>query len=58
LKNLADRPEQASLVATLTRKLANHLRRTARQPDLLPSTDDVFPFLDEALKPRDVRPGD
>lgn len=55
MTNLADRPEHNSLVDELTRKLADHLRRTARQPGLLPHTDDNFALLDQALKPRDVR---
>ncbi len=57
LTNLAERPEHGPVVADLTGKLAEHLRRTARQPDLLPKGDDVFGFLDEALKPHDVQPG-
>jgi choline-sulfatase len=55
--NISERPENASLVADLIRKLADHLRRTARQPELLPQGDDVFGFLDEALEPNDVKPG-
>ncbi|MBI3864435.1 MAG: sulfatase-like hydrolase/transferase [Planctomycetia bacterium] len=55
MTNLAERPEHAPLVAELTRKLADHLRRTARQPDLLPQTGDVLALLDQAVKPRDVR---
>jgi choline-sulfatase len=54
LTNLAERPQHGPLVADLTRQLATHLSRTARQPELLPTGDDVFSFLDEALKPRDV----
>ncbi|MCI0641016.1 MAG: sulfatase [Gemmataceae bacterium] len=53
--NLAERPEHAELVADLTRLLVEHLRRTARQPELLPGVDDVHVFLDAALKPRDLK---
>jgi choline-sulfatase len=54
--NLAGRPEQAERVAALTRQLADHLRRTARQPELLPQTDDVHALLEFCLPPRDVKP--
>jgi choline-sulfatase len=57
MTNLAERPERAPVVAELVGKLATHLRRTARQPELLSEGDDSFSFLDEALKPRDVQPG-
>ncbi|MCI0378318.1 MAG: sulfatase-like hydrolase/transferase, partial [Gemmataceae bacterium] len=53
--NLAERPEHAKLVAELTRLLADHLRRTARQPELLPGVGDVHAFLEAALQPRDLR---
>jgi choline-sulfatase len=56
LANLAARPEHAGIIAELIRKLADHVRRTARQPELLPKGDDVFAVLDEALKPNDVQP--
>ena len=43
----------------MTRLLAEHMKRTARQPELLPKTDDVDEVLGHCLKPRDVtwRPG-
>lgn len=53
-ENLAQKPEHAKLVAEFTQILADHLRRTARQPELLPKTDDVHTFLEFALQPRDV----
>jgi choline-sulfatase len=53
--NLAERPENAALVAELTHKLADHLRRTARRPAQLPPAGDDYALLDDALKPRDVQ---
>jgi arylsulfatase A-like enzyme len=53
--NLAHRQENASLVAELTHKLAEHLRRTARRPELLPKGGDDYALLDQALKPHDVQ---
>ncbi len=53
--NLARRPEYAEVVAELTRRLADHLRRTARQPELIPH-GDVHAVLAHCLQPRDVQP--
>jgi choline-sulfatase len=53
--NLAQRPEYASVVAELTRRLAEHLRRTARQPELIPQ-GDVHAVLEHCLQPRDAPP--
>jgi choline-sulfatase len=55
LTNVASRPENAALVAEFTRKLADHLRRTARRPEHTLQTDDLTAAIDFALKPRDVR---
>jgi choline-sulfatase len=52
--NLAKRPEYAEVVAELTRRLAEHMRRTARQPELLPQ-GDVHAVLEFCLQPRDVK---
>jgi choline-sulfatase len=52
--NLAARPEYAKFVAELTRELAEHMKRTARQPELLPRSDDVHEILEFCLKPHDV----
>jgi choline-sulfatase len=54
MTNLARRPESAKVVEELTARLAEHLRRTARQPELLPRTDDVHELLEFCLQPRDV----
>jgi choline-sulfatase len=52
--NLAKRPEHAKLVDRLTRDLADFLVRCARQPELIPRTDDVHALLEFCLQPRDV----
>jgi choline-sulfatase len=54
MTNLARRPEQAKRVAELTEQLAEHLKRTARQPELLPRDGDVHTLLEFCLQPRDV----
>jgi choline-sulfatase len=54
--NLADRPEQSDRVAQFTAALANHMRSTARQPGLVPKTEDFFTVLDFCLQPNDVKP--
>jgi hypothetical protein len=57
MTNLAGRPEQRRRVGGLTRQLAEHMRRTARQPELVPQTDDVHAVLEHCLQPRDVTAG-
>ena len=52
--NLADRPECADLAEQLTRELADHLVRTAREPGLIPKTQDLRQTLSHCLKPRDA----
>lgn len=52
--NLAAHPEQAARVAEFTRQLAEHMKRTARQPELIPKTDDAHAVLEFCLQPRDV----
>jgi choline-sulfatase len=54
MTNLADKPEHRRLVDDLTRRLAEHMRRTAREPELVPKTDDVHVILEHCLPPRDV----
>jgi choline-sulfatase len=54
MTNVAARPENTALVAEFTRKLADHLRRTARRPEHVLQTDDLAAAIDFALKPRDV----
>ncbi|MGH7170149.1 MAG: sulfatase family protein [Gemmataceae bacterium] len=53
--NLAGKPEHARRVADLTSQLAEHLKRTARQPELIPKEGDVHAVLEFCLQPRDVK---
>lgn len=53
--NLAGKPEHARLVADLTDQLAEHMKRTARQPELIPKDGTVHTVLDFCLQPRDVK---
>jgi choline-sulfatase len=55
MTNVAGRPENAALVADFTRKLADHLRRTARRPEQIPRTEDLLEQIDALLKPDDVQ---
>ncbi|MBI3852805.1 MAG: sulfatase [Verrucomicrobia bacterium] len=54
MQNLAQRPEFSKTVEDFTRRLAERLKRTARQPELIPQTDDVHAILEFCLQPRDV----
>ncbi len=53
--NLAAKPEHAKRVEKLTATLAGHLTNTAREPKLIPKTDDVHARLEHLLQPRDVK---
>lgn len=55
VKNLAKVPEQAKRVEEMTTLLAEHLKRTAREPKLLPKDSDVHALLEFCLQPRDVK---
>jgi choline-sulfatase len=55
-KNLATLTKYAHLVADCTTQLADHLKRTARQPELIPKTADVHTMLEFCLQPRDLAP--
>ena len=57
LTNLASRPDQAQRVADFTAELTGNLRRTARQPELIPKTQDVKAILEFCLQPRDLTAG-
>lgn len=54
LTNLAQRPEHAQSVTAFTAQLADHLKRTARQPELIPQTNDPHAILEHCLQPRDL----
>jgi arylsulfatase A-like enzyme len=56
IKNLAKSPEHAQRVEEMTKRLAEHLKRTAREPRLLPKDGDVHSLLEFCLQPRDVQP--
>jgi choline-sulfatase len=56
MKNLAGLPQHAQRVAEMIQELAEHLKRTARQPELLPREADVHALLEHCLQPRDVKP--
>jgi len=52
--NLAGQAQHAAQVQDLTSVLADHLRRTAREPKLIPRSRDVRLILGHCLTPRDV----
>ncbi len=52
--NLASKPEHARLIDEFTAQLADHMKRTARQPELIPKDGDVHRLLEYCLKPHDV----
>ena len=54
--NLADRPEHARRIADFTARLAEHMKRTAREPELVPKDGDVHAVLEFCLQPRDATP--
>jgi arylsulfatase A-like enzyme len=56
MTDLAARPEHARRVADFTARLAEHMKRTARQPELVPGDGDVHAALEFCLQPRDVKP--
>jgi len=56
LTNLAKKPEHAKRVEEMAKLLAEHLKRTAREPQLLPKDGDVHALLEFCLQPRDVQP--
>jgi arylsulfatase A-like enzyme len=53
--NLAKKLEHAERVKELTAELEKHLTATAREPKLIPKTDDVHERLAHLLQPRDVK---
>jgi choline-sulfatase len=52
--DLVDRPDQAHRVRDLLEQLSEHMVRTARDPDLIPRSNDVHEIFKHALPPRDV----
>ena len=53
--NVADRPENRSIVEGLLNVLAEHLVSTDRDPGTVPNTGGVQPILDQCLLPDDAR---
>lgn len=53
--NLANKPGLAERVKGLTATLEKHLTATAREPKLIPKTEDVHERLAHLLQPRDVK---
>jgi arylsulfatase A-like enzyme len=53
--NLAERAEQKKVAEELTATLAEHLTKTAREPNQIPKSDDVHSRLEYLLQPRDLR---
>ncbi len=51
IKNVGGCPERAAVVEGLLSLLADHIRRTARDVDLVPQTDDVYTLLATCLPP-------
>ena len=56
LTNVAKRPENTKLVTQFMVQLAEHLERTARQPELIPKTGGLEEVLEFCLQPHDLLP--
>jgi len=54
LHNLAGQGDQADRVKHYTQSLVEHLKATARQPELIPTTDDPLEILDFCVQPHDI----
>jgi arylsulfatase A-like enzyme len=54
LHNVALDSANAARVKAMLARLAEHLRATARQPELVPKSDDPLAILDLCVQPRDV----
>jgi arylsulfatase A-like enzyme len=54
--SLAPRPEHAGRVNDLIARLAEHMRRTARHPGLVPDTGDAHVVLEHCLGPQEELP--
>jgi arylsulfatase A-like enzyme len=56
LLNLANHRAHQKEILAFTVELAEHMKRTAREPELIPKSDDPHAILEFCLKPRDVTP--
>jgi arylsulfatase A-like enzyme/zinc transporter ZupT len=54
MHNVAARPENAERVRHLLQDLADHMRSTAREPALVPQSDDSLEVLDACVQSHDV----
>jgi hypothetical protein len=52
--NLAGQAKHAVRVEQLIKELADHLVRTAREPELIPKSQDIRLILAHCLTPRDI----
>ena len=55
--NLAGRPDHRQDVDRYLALLVEHMRRTARLPEHVPTASEPLEFLDFAVQPRDALPG-
>ena len=55
-ENLAAHPPQQQRVQGYLKILVEHMRRTSRQPELIPNVDDPLSLLDYCVQPHDVEP--
>ena len=54
MHNVAARPENAERVRQMLRDLADHMRSTAREPALVPQSDDPLEVLDYCVQSHDL----
>jgi arylsulfatase A-like enzyme len=54
MHNVAQAPENATLVRKMLELLADHLKSTAREPNLIPQSSDPIQVLDFCVQSRDV----
>jgi len=55
LASVAGDPQNAAIIARLQKLLIEHLIRTARQPELIPTSDDPLVVFDHCVQSRDVQ---
>jgi hypothetical protein len=54
MRDVAGRGEHAGRVGEMLAIFADHVRRTARDPEVVPRTDDVHLLLEHCLTPGDA----
>ena len=55
MKNVADDPAHAAVVKRMTDLLVDHLAKTSRLPELIPTSTDPLTVLEFGVQSRDVR---